>query len=197
MPCSDEITIIEGLRAGGTERERYENLLWKQFSEFIKWGIIEYRLPKDEVRQAYDDAILCVIMNIVTLRYKEDDNTLLKTYVKIIFQRKCVDLIRSVSRIANKQNLKNPQTVKDNLLEMLPDGVKDVVGKIIEKEEHLKMKRCLEKIGETCNKILQLFASGYKDKEIAEMMKYSSPEVVKQSRYRCMEKLSRVLSKSL
>ena len=80
---------------------------------------------------------------------------------------------------------------------MLPDGVKDVVEKIIEKEEHLKMKRCLEKIGETCNKILQLFASGYKDKEIAEMMKYSSSEVVKQSRYRCMEKLSRVLSKSL
>ena len=87
MPCSDEITIIEGLRAGGTERERYENLLWKQFSEFIKWGIIEYRLPKDEVRQAYDDAILCVIMNIVTLRYKEDDNTLLKTYVKIYLSK--------------------------------------------------------------------------------------------------------------
>src|SRR4051812_46523009 len=96
MPSSEEIKIIKGLRAGGTERERYENMLWKLYSQFINWGTIKYNLPKDEIRQAYDDAILCVIINIVTLRYKEDDNTLLKTYAESIFQRKCIDLIRSV-----------------------------------------------------------------------------------------------------
>src|SRR5689334_3968775 len=113
MLSSEEMTIIEGLRAGGIERERYENMLWKLFSHFINRGIIKYKLPKDEVRQAYDDAILCVIINIVTLRYKEDDNTMLKTYAEIIFQHKCVDRIRSVSKITAKQNLKNPQTIKD------------------------------------------------------------------------------------
>src|SRR4051812_22256198 len=98
MPSSEEIMIIEGLRAGGTERERYENMLWKLFSYFINWGIVKYRLPKDDIRQAYDDAILCVIINIVTGSYKKDDNTLLKTYAETIFQRKCIDRIRSSSK---------------------------------------------------------------------------------------------------
>jgi RNA polymerase sigma factor (sigma-70 family) len=197
MPNSEEITIIEGLRAGGTERERYENRLWKLFSYFINFGVAKYKLPRDEVRQAYDDAILSVIINIVTDKYQKSDNTLLRTYAETIFQRKCIDCIRSGGKNATKHNLKNPQPVNDGLLEMLPYEVKNAVEKIIEGEEHLKMKKCLDKIGELCNKILQLFASGYKDKEIAGMMKYSSSEVAKQSRYRCMEKLSQVLSKML
>ena len=197
MPTSEEITIIEGLCAGGTERERFENMLWKLFSHFINWGIVKYRLPKDEVREAYDDAILCVIINIVTGSYKKDDNTLLKTYAEIIFKRKCIDHIRSDSKNVTKQNLKNPKPITDNLLEMLPAEVKNVVQTLIDKEEHLRMKKCLDIIGDPCKEILQLFASGYKDKEIAGMLKYSSSEVAKQSRYRCMKKLSEVLSKSV
>jgi RNA polymerase sigma factor (sigma-70 family) len=197
MPNSEEITIIEGLCAGGTERERFENMLWRLFSPFINWGIVKYRLTKDEVRQAYDDAILCVIINIVTGSYKKDDNTLLKTYAESIFQRKCIDCIRSGSNNVTKQNLKNPYSIKDSLLEMLPAEVKNVVQTLIEKEEHLRMKKCLDKIGEPCKEILQLFASGYKDKEIAVMLKYRSSEVAKQIRYRCMKKLSQVLSKSV
>src|SRR4051812_49433063 len=162
MPNSEEITIIEGLCAGGTERERFENMLWRLFSPFINWGIVKFRLPKDEVRQAYDDAILCVIINIVTGSYKKDDNTLLKTYTEIIFHRKCIDRIRSRSKNIAKQNLKNPQPIKDSLLEMLPAEVKNVVQTLIEKEEYLMMKKCLENMGDPCREILQLFASGYK-----------------------------------
>src|SRR4051794_14532495 len=120
MPSSEEIMIIEGLRAGGTERERFENRLWKLFSHFINWGTTKYNLPKDEVRQAYDDTILCVIINIVTDRYKRDDNALLKTYAESIFHRKCIDHIRSGGKNIAKHYLKNPQPVKDSFLEMLP-----------------------------------------------------------------------------
>jgi RNA polymerase sigma factor (sigma-70 family) len=190
MPSAEEIAIIQGLRTGGTERERFENMLWKLFSNFIHWGITKYNLPKDEVRHAYDDAILCVIINIVTGRYKEDSNALLKTYAGTIFHRKCIDRIHSNGKNATTQNLKNLQPVQESLSEMLPDEIKNVVEEIIEREEQLKIKKCLDKIGEPCKDILELHASGYKDKEIAEMMKYSSSDVVKQSRYRCMEKLS-------
>src|SRR6476619_5905181 len=109
MPNSEEIAIIQGLRAGGTERERFENRLWKLFSHFIHWGITKYNLPKDDVRLAYDDTILSVIINIVTDKYKEDDNTLLKTYAESIFHRKCIDRIRSGGKNATKHNLNNPQ----------------------------------------------------------------------------------------
>jgi RNA polymerase sigma factor (sigma-70 family) len=197
MPNLNEITIIEGLRTGGTERERYENLLWKLFSHLIDRGIARHKLTRDEVRQAYNDAILCVIINIVNCRYKEENDILLKTYVETIFNRKCIDHFHSNDKNATTHNPMNEQAVKGILLEILPGDVKDVVEKMIEREDHLKMEKCLEKLKGPCKEILQLFASGYKDKEIAEMLKYSSAEVAKQSRYRCMEKLSQVLFKSM
>ncbi len=197
MPSSEEITIIKGLRTGGTERERYENILWKLFFHFIDRGIARYKLTRDEVRQAYDDAILCVIINIVSGRYKEENNILLKTYAETIFKRKCINSFHSNDKNATIQDPGNEQTVKEYQLEILPDEVKNVIEMIIESEEHLKMEKCLEKIKGPCKEILQLFASGYKDKEIAGMLNYSSPEAAKQSRYRCMEKLSQVLSKSM
>src|SRR3982751_48153 len=147
MPSSEEIAIIQGLRAGGTEQERFANRLWKLFSHFINWGTTKYNLPWDEVRQAYNDTILCVIINIVTSRYKEDSNALLKTYAETIFNRKCIDRFLSSRKDGTKHNLKKTQSVKDSLLEMLPAEVKNVLEEIIEREDQLKMNRYLEQIG--------------------------------------------------
>ena len=195
MPNAEEIIIIEGLRSGGIERRRFENTLWKKFSHFIHWGVTRYNLNKDEVRHAYDDAICSVIINIVARKYEADTNTLLKTYAETIFHYKCIDRINKTNKKLNtqhieKENLKNPQPIKDGLSEMLPDEVKNAIEEMIEREDQLKMKKCLEKTGETCKEILKLYAGGYKDREIAAIMKYNSSDVVKQTRYRCMEKLS-------
>ena len=88
-----------------------------------------------------------------------------------------------------KIHLINPQPIKESLLNMLPDKVKNVVETMIQREEQSKMRKCLENIGEICKELLELFAGGYKDKEIAEMMNYSTSDVAKQRRYHCMEKL--------
>jgi RNA polymerase sigma factor (sigma-70 family) len=199
MPNEEEITIIEGLRSGGIERRRFENILWQRFSSFIYWGVSKYNLPKDEVRLAYDDAICSVITNIISNiisgKYQPDSGALLKTYAETIFHHKCIDHIGRTKKTADgknneKQNLRHPQPIQDSLAEALPDDVKTVVEEIIEREEQSKMKKCLEKIGEVCKEILRLYAGSYKDREIAAIMRYNSADVVKQTRYRCMEKLS-------
>ncbi|MEI6946937.1 sigma-70 family RNA polymerase sigma factor [Paraflavisolibacter sp. H34] len=183
------------MRSGGIERRRFENILWQRFSSFIYWGVTKYNLPKDEIRLAYDDAICSVITNIVTGKYQPDAGALLKTYAETIFHHKCIDHIgrsrkTAGSKATEKQNLKHPQPIQDSLADMLPDDVKNVVEEIIEREEHSKMRKCLEKVGDVCKEILRLYAGSYKDREIAVMMRYNSADVVKQTRYRCMEKLS-------
>lgn len=194
MPNSEEILIIEGLRSGGSERQRFESILWKKFSGFVYWGMTRYHLTKDDARHAYDDAICSVITNIVTRKYQQDSNALLKTYAETIFRNKCLDRIDKTKRklttqSAEKENLKSPQPINESLSDKLPSEVKNTIEDIIEREDQLKIKQCLEKIGEICKEILTLFAANYKDKEIAEIMKYSSSDVVKQTRYRCLEKL--------
>jgi RNA polymerase sigma-70 factor (ECF subfamily) len=196
MPNAEEIRIIDGLRAGGHSRRRFENELWERFRSFIGLGISKYSLSNDDVRDAYDDTICSVIVNIVTGKYQESSNALLKTYAEAIFHHKCIDRLdrhKGVSEAANaKNNLKNPQSFSQFLVDMLPNPVKNTIELIIEKEDQLKMQRCLEKLGETCREILKLFGGNYKDKEIAVMLNYSSSEVAKQSRYRCMEKLTEI-----
>jgi RNA polymerase sigma factor (sigma-70 family) len=194
MPNAEEIIIIEGLKAGGMTRRRFENALWQKFIGFINWAGSKYQLSKDDLRHAYDDTICSVIMNIASGKYEMDSNALLKTYAEAIFHHKCIDrLDRSKgSKEQNqvKKNLKKPESFSKTLTDMLPNPVKNTIDILIEKEDRLKMQRCLEKLGETCREILKLFGGNYKDKEIAVMLNYSSSEVVKQTRYRCMEKLT-------
>ena len=195
MPNAEEIVIIEGLRAGGLLRRRYENILWQKFSGFIKWGTARYQLETDDIRLAYDDAICSVITNIITGKYEENAQALLKTYAEAIFHRKCLDLLdrsndkHGASSVA-KKNIKKPQPFSDGLINRLPHEVKNTIEKLIEQEERLMLLQCLEKIGATCKQILMLFGGNYRDKEIATLMHYNSPDVAKQSRYRCLEKLS-------
>lgn len=194
MPNAEEIRIIEGLKEGGNSRRRFENELWERFRNFIGLGISKYSLSKDDVRDAYDDTICSVIVNIVSGKYQEDSSALLKTYTEAIFHHKCIDRLdrsKGGSEAAStKKNLKNPQSFSQTLADMLPNPVKNTIELLIEREDRLKMQRCLEQLGDTCRKILQLFGGNYKDKEIAVMLNYSSSEVAKQTRYRCMEKLT-------
>jgi hypothetical protein len=44
-------------------------------------------------------------------------------------------------------------------------------------------------LGESCRKLLALFADGFSDQEIAVAMEYKTAEVVKTSRLRCIDKL--------
>jgi RNA polymerase sigma factor (sigma-70 family) len=194
MPNAEEIRIIDGLKAGGNARRRFENELWERFRNFIGLGVTKYSLSNDDVRDAYDDTICSVIINIVSGKYQESSDALLKTYAEAIFHHKCIDrLDRSkggTDAAIAKKNLRNPQSFTEILVDMLPNPVRTTIELIIEKEDQQKMQRCLEKIGDTCREILKLFGGNYKDKEIAVMLNYSSSEVAKQSRYRCMAKLT-------
>jgi RNA polymerase sigma-70 factor (ECF subfamily) len=197
MANPEEILIIEGLKAGGTVRRRYENILWEKYKDLITWGVTRSHLSHDEVRLAYDDAICSSIINIVTGRYEQESTSLLKTYVEAIFHRKCIDhMDRSTNKEPEKKvvrkNIKNPQPISESLMEKLPFEVKNAIEKIIEQEDRMKMRQCLERLGEICKEILMLFGGNYKDKEIAELMHYHSQAVAKQTRYRCLEKLSEV-----
>lgn len=190
MPNAEEIIIIEGLKAGGITRRRFENVLWQKFKGFINWAAAKYRLTKDELHHAYDDAICSVIENIVTGRYKEDANALLKTYAETIFHYKCIDMMPRKGAKYKHGNPADAQPISESLVEMLPSELKNTIELIIEQEDRLKMQRCLDKLGDICKELLRLFGGNYKDKEIAELMNYSSPEVAKQTRYRCLERLS-------
>jgi len=67
---------------------------------------------------------------------------------------------------------------------------------IMEEERKSTLHRVLDKLGKNCRKVLMLWAAGYKMKEIAGQLDYSSEEVVRKKKFNCMKELNSFLKEN-
>lgn len=181
---SVEKEILSSFEAGGVSRRLAERKLFEHFYYLVKHGAKKYSISEDNAASAFSDTILSVIDNIVS--HKFEGRSSLKSYTYKIFLNKCVDIIRKETTNRNKVN-KTVETT--DLLAALPDNTKSIIQKIIDKSLQQNLKQRIEEIGDKCKKLLLFFEDGYSDMEIAALMEYNSPDVVKTSRLRCIEKL--------
>lgn len=181
---SDDEEIIRHLKESKMVRRKAEEELFSRHIYFIKQGINKYSLDQEDAFNAYSDTILQAIENVSADRFEKRSS--LKTYLYRIFNNKCVDLIRK--KTTNKNSVHQTAPVSD-MLTMISDPAKTIIQQLVEKNDIALLKAKLTEIGENCKQLLSMFAEGYNDKEIAVTMEYKSPDVVKTSRLRCLDKL--------
>ena len=80
------------------------------------------------------------------------------------------------------------------MLSMISDSAKTIIQQLIQKTDVEMLKSKMNEIGENCKQLLAMFADDFTDREIAEIMKYKTADVVKTSRLRCLEKLRHLYS---
>lgn len=182
--------IIHIIRENEPAKSSAENQLFARYAYFIEEGKRKYSLSDDDAFTAYSDTILTTLNNIRNSIFESRSS--LKTYLYKIFHHKCVDLIRK--KTTNKSSIHQTAPMSD-MLEMLGDEAKNVLQKLIEKNDQNLLRLRLNEMGENCRKLLLFFADGFKDKEIATLMAYKAAEVVKTTRLRCLEKLRRLYQK--
>jgi RNA polymerase sigma factor (sigma-70 family) len=184
-PLNDQdFEITRNLRLDGVPRRTAEDHLFRKYAYFIREGSHKYSITEEESFDAYADSILSAIETITKGLF--ENRSSLKTYLYKIFHNKCVDLIRK--KTTNKMSV-HQTTAIDDMMMQLSDTAKPVIQKLIERSDFEQLKHQLELLGEKCKKLLNLFAEGYSDKEIAEIAEYKTGEVAKTSRIRCLEKL--------
>ena len=179
--------IIEQLVKGGVERRKSEERLFTRFSYFIREGMRQHGLPEEDIFSAYSDTILTAIDQILSSNF--EGRSSLKTYLYQIFHHKCVDLIRK--KTSNKNSVNRSETLSDSL-QRLSDAAKSVLQQLIEKADWNLLRERMTRLDDKCRQMLLLWGDNYSDREIAEALSYKSPDVVKTSRVRCMEKLRRM-----
>ncbi len=183
-PATDE-EIIAAIQAGGIQRQRYEDLLYRRHMDFVRKRPRRYALSDEEARDAYTDAFLAVSDHIVSGKFRGDSS--LKTYLSRIFRNKCVDQFR-----------KNA-TVKLNWVEafpQLPDASQDFLDRLMGKEEVGILRQAMQKLGERCRQLLEYSGLGYSPGEIAEKMGFGSARSASSQRYKCLEKLKELRPES-
>lgn len=183
-PPLSEQEILDGLLLNGKQRHRAEEQLFRQFDYLIKEGMKKQGLSQEESFDAYSDTILAAIEHIT--RQSFEHRSTLKTWIFQIFHHKCVDLIRK--KTTKKSSIYLTYSIEEKLM-MMSDNARSVVEQLIRQSDHLSLRQKLTQIGDTCQRLLTLWAEGYSDKEIITLMEYKSVDVVKTSRLRCLDKL--------
>jgi len=181
---SGDEEIIRQLKESKMVRRKAEEELFSRHIYLIKEGINKYSLDQEDAFNAYSDTIIQVIENVSADRFEKRSS--LKTYLYRIFNNKCVDLIRK--KTTNKSSVHQTAPISD-MLTMISDPAKTIIQQLVEKNDVALLKQKLTEIGDICKQLLTMFAEGYNDKEIAVAMEYKSPDVVKTSRLRCLDKL--------
>lgn len=179
--------IIQDVLQGGITGRKAEDLLFSKYSYYIDEGIKKYSILSEESFDVYSDAILSVINAIISGTFEERSS--LKTYIFRIFNNKCVDVVRR--NTTNKHGVNRTVDVSD-LLGQLSDTSKSIIQQLVDRNDMEQMRNRLANLSEGCQQLLMMFAEGYSDKEIAKELDYKTPEVVKTSRLRCMQKLKQV-----
>jgi RNA polymerase sigma factor (sigma-70 family) len=184
-PLNDQdFEIARNLRQGGIARRAAEEHLFNKYAYYIREGSKKHFINEEDAFDAYADAVLSAIDTITKGQF--ENRSTIKTYLYKIFHNKCVDLIRK--KTTNKMSVHQTRAIDDMMMQ-LSDTSKPVIQKLIENSDFEQLRQKLELLGEKCKKLLNLFAEGYSDKEIAEIAEYKTGEVAKTSRIRCLEKL--------
>ena len=181
---AEDEDIIERLQTDSMQKRKAEEALFKKHLYFIKEGMNKYLLSEEEVFDAYSDTILYAIGSISEGIFEKRSS--LKTYLYRIFINKCVDLIRK--KTTNKNSIHQTDSITDMLLKLADNG-STIIQRLIEKTNTELLNILINELGDKCRQLLNLFADGYTDKEIAESLNYKTADVIKTSRLRCIQKL--------
>ena len=181
---AEDEDIIERLQTDSMQKRKAEEDLFKKHLYFIKEGMKKYLLSEEEVFDAYSDTILYAIGSISEGIFEKRSS--LKTYLYRIFINKCVDLIRK--KTTNKNSIHQTDSITDMLLKLADNG-STIIQRLIEKTNTELLNILINELGDKCRQLLNLFADGYTDKEIAESLNYKTADVIKTSRLRCIQKL--------
>ena len=185
-PISDQ-DLIHNLLHTGIDRRKAEEQLFSHYAYFIEQAMQKYSFTEDEAFNIYADTIMVAITKITDGSF--EGRSSLKTWLFQIFHNKCVDLVRK--NTTNKSSVHHVLSISDMIFQMA-DSAKLVIQEMMERTDMELVKQKLKEIGESCRRLLLLWADGYNDKEIAAAMEYKSADVVKTSRLRCLEKLKQL-----
>ncbi len=182
LQSATEEEIIVALRQGGRTRREHEELLYRRHVDFVRLRPRKYQLSEEEARDCYTDAFLVVVDHIVSGRF--EGRSSLKTYFSRIFRNKCVDAFRKKTTRETNWSETFPE---------LPDESQDFLRQLVGQEELQSLRHRLTQLSARCQELLLLSGQGYSPAELAEKFGFKTPASAASQRYKCLERLKRLV----
>jgi RNA polymerase sigma-70 factor (ECF subfamily) len=147
-------------------------------TEFVNWLKVKYKIDTERALDLYQQTIVVFYENILQGKLVEI-NSQLKTYLFAIGKNKLMEEIRVSKKVEQNFELKE---------ESIPENEEE------QREERIKqIKESLQKLGDHCKQLLQLFY--YQNLSFEEIMVkqgYKNKNTAKNQKYKCMEQLRKI-----
>lgn len=175
----DGKVILENIKNGD---QKQLAVVYREYqSEFIAWLVKEHNCDRDEARDIYQVSIIAFYENIISGKLTTLTSNL-KTYLYAIAKNKVKEHRRKESKIDRNIGV---QTIE---LEELTNW--DAINK---EQNLLLMEKSLEKLGDPCKTLLELYYfHGLSMEEIAEKVGYKNSSTAKNLKCKCIVRLRKI-----
>jgi len=165
------------------KREQALKIIYQTNKEKVCSYILSNSGSQDEAKDVFQETIIAFYENVQNNKFKGDST--IGTYLYSIARFKWLNQIKKNST----QMLHNTKYEQNEGFYQSP------LATIIEDEKKAQVLEVIESLGEQCKKIL--IANIYHNasmKEIAKSENYSSEQIVRNKKYKCLQKLKELIS---
>ena len=179
--------IINKIRSGGQSFEDMSMYLFDTFKGFIPKINQKLHLPREDINDAYADALVKCIQKIKDHTYRGESK--LSSYFYSIFHNTAVDVSRKNTSNKNKSTVEiHEYDAKERDLMDLFE-IKNSTNAII---------NLMDKMGDPCKKILLDWGYyGFSMDEIAHRSNLKNAQSARSMKYKCLKKLKVIITKKL
>jgi RNA polymerase sigma factor (sigma-70 family) len=176
-----EAVVIEEIKNGN--RKELADIYKAHRNEFVNWASHQYQCTSEEARDIYQATIITFYDNIIKEKLLHLNGTV-KTYLFAIGKNKIMELRRADKKFATNTTAAHLE-IADR-----PDEDRE------RKELRLQvMQVCLEKLGEPCKTMLELYYYHHSSlEELAEKLHYKNSDTIKNLKSRCLARLRNLVT---
>jgi RNA polymerase sigma factor (sigma-70 family) len=182
MEMTDE-DLIAAIRSGGSERQRAIRVIydWRNSRDKVIAFVKRNSGNEADGQDVYQEGIIALDRNIREGKFREDSSLSLYLFATCRFV--WMNQLRKNQRV----------DLKENAVDMDASSGETPEYTFINHERKAILKQLLGKLGEKCQKILELWQLSYSMTEIATAMNLSSEKMARKSKYRCQQSLMEII----
>ena len=177
--------IIEQIRRGGQTELGF---VYEEYrTEFLQWVMREYQCSADDSKDIYQVTILIFQDNVKSGRLEHLVSSI-KTYLFGIGK----NLVKENMRKAKRHTpISQEKWLKDYLID-------DTEASPVEEAVFNTARNALEKLGQPCQKLIELFYYEKKSMEdISSILNYKNAETAKNQKCKCMARLRKLFEQEM
>lgn len=176
--------IIEAIQKGSGLDQAVRNI-YRNYFENLEWLVKNNNGSQQDAEDIFQEVVISFIEIVQKDKFRGDST--IKTFLYSMVKHSWLNELKRRGR-SDARELKYEKA--------RPQEEMDVSQQMIEKESRKQVMEIVEKLGETCKKILVMFYYENRPmKEILASLNYENEQVVRNKKYKCLKQLEQMITK--